>query len=299
MQIHTVIVYGSRHEVLVKCLDSLLAQNMGQEIGITVVNNTLSAPSDDLLNKRYQRFAFYRWINNQTSLGYSANNNLAIRSTSEKAPFTLLLNDDVILRDRALAQLVDAIRSQTTTGAVGPTILNQDGTLQWGKVPFPVGVGGLLQALIGNKPYLKLFGARTSYFLIGACLLLRTAALDEVGFLDEGFDPGYAEDMDLCWRLIQAGWQVHFCPEARVVHLGGSSFGQYSAARHKLIFHNLFRFARKWRPGFEVILLMIAWLIGITARLVINSLGPKRKYTPISYSEALQAILLEFRYRSD
>jgi GT2 family glycosyltransferase len=59
-------------------------------------------------------------------------------------------------------------------------------------------------------------------WVLGAALALRREAFDAVG----GFDPGfflYAEEVDLCYRLRQAGWEVHFTPEATVMHVGGAS----------------------------------------------------------------------------
>jgi GT2 family glycosyltransferase len=65
---------------------------------------------------------------------------------------------------------------------------------------------------------------REAEFLMGACLLVRRGAIDEVGPLDESFFL-FSEETDWCYRFRQAGWKVLFAPEAEVVHVGGASHG--------------------------------------------------------------------------
>ncbi len=289
--IHTVIVYGSNLWMLKECLDTLYSQHA--DVCVTVVNNTLSAVPTLFLDEQNSRFTSFRWIDNAAPQGYSANNNLAIRQTAAGTPYILLLNDDVHLMDNALRTMTDVMNACECVGAVGPRILNRDLSLQWAQIPFAAGLPGILQAIFGNRIAVRSMKGRSDFWLAGACLLVRSVALQEAGILDEGYGPGYGEDMDLLWRLRNSGWEVTYCNQASIIHQGGSSFGQLSYWRHRLIYHNLFRFMRKWLPPWQEKLLKACWLFGIGLRLIITLNQFKRKNRKIDYGLALRAILQE------
>jgi hypothetical protein len=66
---------------------------------------------------------------------------------------------------------------------------------------------------------------------LGACILARRAVVDQVGLLDEGFFM-YAEEVDWCYRIRQAGWAIWQVPRARVTHVGGAATRQF---RHQML----------------------------------------------------------------
>jgi GT2 family glycosyltransferase len=113
-------------------------------------------------------------------------------------------------------------------------------------------------------------------WLTGAALLLRTAALRAVGGLDEGFFM-YSEEVDLCRRLADAGWEVHYAPAAEVVHHEGRSSEQVVPARHRHFQRSRVRYFAKhhgpWAArvvraglvvgyGVELLLETAKWLVG-------------------------------------
>lgn len=71
---------------------------------------------------------------------------------------------------------------------------------------------------------------------MGACLMVRRAALDRVGLFDERFFL-FFEEVDLCCRLKSAGWDIYFVPQAQVIHHGGYSVGQ-TPRRTSWLFHS-------------------------------------------------------------
>jgi GT2 family glycosyltransferase len=293
IQVYAIVIFGSNQEILSSCLDALATQDVITDL--TIINNTSFTQARYITGKYEGKFNSIQWINNDIPYGFSANNNLAIRHFIIDAPLILLLNDDAILLDHALVSLVNSINSSPSTGAIGPEILNKDFSLQWAQVPFAAGYLGLLQAILGNRITGTFYKVSPSFpfWLIGACLLIRKEALLDIGGLDEGYGPGYGEDMDLLWRLRRGGWSIAYYDEASVIHLGGSSFGQHSYRRHRLIIHNLFRFMNKWLPKWQVILLKTGWLCGSTLRLILT-LPRRKKKGKFDYLLALKAIIHEF-----
>jgi N-acetylglucosaminyl-diphospho-decaprenol L-rhamnosyltransferase len=163
--------------------------------------------------------------------GFGAANNLAIaRATGE---FVLLLNTDAFVRPGAVAALVGYLRDHPRTAVVGPRLLNADGSLQRSCYKFPSPARAfcehaLLTAAFPNNRLLGDYRAwphdaeREVEFVIGACMLVRRSAIEQVGGFDERFFM-YSEETDWCRRFRDAGWAVAFTPAAEVVHLNGGS----------------------------------------------------------------------------
>ena len=120
---------------------------------------------------------------------------------------------------------------------IGPRLLNPDGTLQRSVRGFPT-----LWRLATEYLFLRKLAPRTDAlngfyaggfdhdhvrdadFVMGSCMLVRRAAIDEVGPLDENFFL-FSEETDWCYRFAQAGWRTVFYPGAECVHVGGASHG--------------------------------------------------------------------------
>jgi GT2 family glycosyltransferase len=158
--------------------------------------------------------------------GYGAAANRGVAATS--APCVLILNSDVVVRPGALRALADYLETHPRAGLAGPLLENPDGTLQRSCFAFlgtlrltldKTVLGRWLGGSIHHGPYDR---PRTAPWVLGAALAVRRSAFDAVG----GFDPAYfiyGEEVDLCYRLWQAGWEVHFTPDATVMHVGGAS----------------------------------------------------------------------------
>jgi GT2 family glycosyltransferase len=101
----------------------------------------------------------------------------------------------------------------------------------------------------------------------GAFMLIRREALDEVGLFDEGYWM-YMEDLDLCWRFKQAGWQTWFEPSVTAIHGKGGSAGSYRSLRLNYAFHyGMFRFYRSHSAPERNPLLNAAVYAGIAVKL--------------------------------
>lgn len=181
-----------------------------------------------------ERFPEVRLVE-QPNLGLAAGWARGIAET--RGRYVLLLNSDAWLQGDALARLVAVADRLPRAAIVGPKLLNPDGTLQRSVRGFPT-VWRLateylyLRKLAPRSRALNAFygggfdheSEREAEFLMGACLLVRRAAVDEVGPPDSSYFL-FSEEVDWCWRFREAGWSVVFTPEARCVHVGGASHG--------------------------------------------------------------------------
>jgi len=165
--------------------------------------------------------------------GFSAGCNLGIERGA--APYVLLLNPDARMPSDALEALVAVLDASPGTAIVGPRIVEDDGTLSPSQRRFPRPLSTFAQALFLHRlwPHAnwtdELIRDPDAYrtsgtpdWVSGACMLIRREALEHVGGMDEDFFL-YCEDMDVCARLRDAGWDVRYEPSAVVHHEGGVS----------------------------------------------------------------------------
>jgi N-acetylglucosaminyl-diphospho-decaprenol L-rhamnosyltransferase len=206
-----------------QCLESL------RGVATVVVDN---GSSDGTVAYVRERFPEARVIEAENR-GLGAGWNIGIRETSSR--YVLLLNADAWMVDGALARLCDFADARPRAAVVGPRLLNPDGTLQRSVRGYP-SVWRLateyffLRKLAPGSSALNSFYAggfhhdevREVEVVMGACMLLRRAAIDEVGDCDEDYFL-FSEETDWCYRFREAGWEVVFFPGAECVHVRGAS----------------------------------------------------------------------------
>ena len=227
-------------------IEDCLASVRGEQV--VVVDN---GSRDGTVALVRERFAEVRVVESENR-GLGAGWNVGIRETASR--YVLLLNADAWLREDALARLVAFADGRPRAAVVGPRLLNPDGTLQRSVRGFPTlwrlaTEYFFLRKLAPRTRALNAFYAggfdhdevREAEFVMGACMLVRRDAIDEVGPLDEEFFL-FSEETDWCYRFRQAGWEVLFFPGAECVHVGGAAHGG-RLYRENLLGH--LRFLRK------------------------------------------------------
>jgi N-acetylglucosaminyl-diphospho-decaprenol L-rhamnosyltransferase len=182
-----------------------------------------------------ERFPEVRVVE-QANLGLAAG---WARGLEEISPsrWALILNADAWLVGDALERLVAVGDARPGVAVIGPKLLNLDGSLQRSVRGFPT-----RWRLATEYLYLRKLGPRTkllnSFYgagfdhaserevecLMGACLLVRRAAIDEVGLPDAGYFL-FSEEVDWTYRFAEKGWTTLFTPEASCVHVGAASHG--------------------------------------------------------------------------
>jgi GT2 family glycosyltransferase len=230
------IVNWNVREDLRRCLDSLACVAEGSSpvsTQIIVVDNASVDGSVEILR---HDFPHVQLIANADNRGFARANNQAFEHA--RGRYVLMLNPDTIVPPGGLAKLVAFGDAHPASGAVGPKLLNTDGSLQHSCRRFPTiaaalfrntMLGALFPRALAAQVYLMadfdhMHEAEVEW-VSGACLMLRREALAQVVGLDEGFFWG-SEDVDLCWRLHKAGWKVTYTPEPQVVHAIGRSTDQ-------------------------------------------------------------------------
>ena len=165
--------------------------------------------------------------------GLGAGWNIGLRETS--STYALLLNADAWLVEDALDRLINFADSRPRAGVVGPRLSNLDGTLQRSVRGFPTlwrlaTEYFFLRKLAPGSSLLNSFYAggfehdevRDVEVVMGACMLLRREAVEEVGYCDEDYFL-FSEETDWCFRFREAGWEVVFFPGAECVHVRGAA----------------------------------------------------------------------------
>jgi GT2 family glycosyltransferase len=205
------IVNTQSRELLLACLDSL----QGADAEIVVLDN---ASEDGSVAAVRERFPEVRVIPQEFRAGFGANHNTVIRVT--RGRYVYVLNEDTTSADWGLERLVAYLDAHPRVAAVGPKLVYPDGRRQdsaW-RFPTPL-VSALGLATLGKLGVKQSQGddPRPVDWVMGAAIVLRREALAEVGLFDEDFFL-YSEEVDLQFRLRQAGWEVHYVPDVTVVH---------------------------------------------------------------------------------
>lgn len=210
---------------LERCLESVC----GEEV--VVVDNGSSDGTVDVVRERFPEVVLLERENRGLAAGWNA----GIEAASGR--WLLLLNADAWLTEGSLERLLAFGDSRPDAGMVGPRLLNLDGTLQRSVRGFPTLWRLATEYLFLRKlaPRSRLlngfyaggFGhdeVREAEFVMGACMLVRRDAIEQVGPLDESFFL-FSEETDWAYRFRRAGWKVLFFPGAECVHVGGASHG--------------------------------------------------------------------------
>jgi N-acetylglucosaminyl-diphospho-decaprenol L-rhamnosyltransferase len=190
--------------------------------------------SDGTVELVRERFPEVRLIE-QENLGLGAGWNRGMREA--RGEWFLILNADAWMADGATEKLAGFGDARPDAAVIGPRMRYPDGRLQRSVRGFPT-QWRLATEFLGLRklgPKTNLFNAfyangfahdevREADFVMGACLFVRRAAVDEVGELDEGYFL-FSEEVDWMYRFRQAGWTVLFYPGAEAFHVLGASHG--------------------------------------------------------------------------
>jgi GT2 family glycosyltransferase len=247
LDLEVVVVSHGAEALLRRCLLSLQEHPIsGGEMRVTVVDSGSPDGTPDMVEDEFPEVRLVR----RGNVGFSAANNLVLRQTQAEA--VLLLNPDTEVYEGALDAALERLRSDERIGMVGVKLVTESGGLDHAcKRSFPTplsalahftGVGGsqYRAAHLGDDEPGKVDAVN------GAFMLCRTAAVREVGLLDEGYWL-YMEDLDWCHRFWDAGWKVFYEPAGAVLHVKGGSSARRRAAKQEIAFHRgMARFYRRF-----------------------------------------------------
>lgn len=229
-QVDVGVVCWNTAELTAEALRRLIDSDQQCELRVLVHDNASTDGTADILARRVPEAVVEVSPDN---LGFAGGINRLL--TRSDAPWFFALNSDAWPEPGAIGALVAAAERHQRAAAVAPLLLRPDGTIEHSTHPFPSLKVALVDAL-GGRHWMStgllgglfLEGAwrhdrpRRVDWAVGAALLLRRAALTEIGALDERFFM-YVEDLEWCWRARRRGWEVRFEPAAVVRHVGNAS----------------------------------------------------------------------------
>jgi len=232
-------VYGHYADTL-RCLQAVMLHS-----GIALRYEVIVAddkPAGRIAPLLHDRVPGLRIIENPENLGFLRSCNNAARSALGR--HIVFLNNDTTVQPDWLAPLVRLADADPLVGLVGCKLLNSDGTVQeaggavlrdgWG---LPYGAGR-------DPAAPELNFVRDVDVAIGACILVRRDAFQQVGGFDDRYAPAFYEEFDLAFELRSRGWRVVYQPASAVVHHGSNSYGTEARDRHSQANHA--KFCAKW-----------------------------------------------------
>jgi O-antigen biosynthesis protein len=231
MELSVIIVSFNVKTFLQQCLNSVRSAVEKIECEIIVVDNKSGDGSAEMVKREFPEA---RLIENQFNSGFSAANNIAIRSSEGR--FILLLNPDTIVEEDTFLKCIHFMNSHPDAGAVGVRMINGDGKfLPESKRAFPTmqtaffktsGLSYLFpRSHLFNRyymPQINMMETSLTEVISGAFMFLRREAINKSGLLDEDFFM-YGEDIDISYRLLQTGYHNYYFPEAGIIHFKGRS----------------------------------------------------------------------------
>ncbi|WP_426451099.1 glycosyltransferase family 2 protein [Paenibacillus sp. S-38] len=277
MDLSIIILNYNTRELTLQCLESVY-RSQGCSFEVIVVDN---ASKDDSVATIEREYPSVTLVANSANVGYSKGNNQGMRLA--KGRYILLLNSDTVIQPDTLKVMVDLMDKNPQFGAAGCKIVLPDGSLDKAcKRGFPTPSASFYYAFGISKLFPK--SAKFNQYqlshldpddeypvdcLVGAFMMVRREAIEQVGMLDEEFFM-YGEDIDWCYRIKQAGWGIYYFPRTQIVHYKGASSRRkpfkiiYEFHRAMFLFHKK-HFQRKY--SFLINGLVYA---GISIKLVLS-----------------------------
>lgn len=259
-----------------ECLDSVREHPPSSPTTVHVVDNASADGSVEMLAHDYPEVHVTA---NAENRGFSAAANQAIRAGT--SPFVLVLNPDTRVEAGTIDSLLAVMAAEPRVGIAGPALVTESGAPDHAAArSFPTPLSSLGH-FTGLERRPRVPEALRSYArdpveagpvdaVNGAFMLIRRTALDLVGDFDEGYWM-YMEDLDLCWRLHEAGWLTWYEPSVSAFHLKGGSAGPVRSARLDYAFHyGMYRFYRAHYAHGHDPLVNLAVYAGIAVRLALS-----------------------------
>jgi len=253
MDLSVVIVNYNVKYFLEQCLHSVQQAKEGLKAEVFVVDNN---SVDGSVGEISQKFPQIHIIENKENLGFSKANNQAIRES--KGRYVLILNPDTVVEEDTFKKCVAFMESHPDAGALGVKMINGKGEfLPESKraLPTPMVSFYKMFGLSSLFPRSRRFGkyhlghldrekTHKVEVLAGAFMFLRKETLDKTGLLDESFFM-YGEDIDLSYRITEAGYNNYYFPETTIIHYKGESTKKGSLNYVKMFYQAMIIFAKK------------------------------------------------------
>lgn len=248
-------------------------------VDVCVVDNKPGPEGVEAIAKKHD--ALYLPLPHNPGYGAGMNAGAQALSTQQAAgttePFDafFVCNPDIHFTEDSITPLMNVLMREPSIGSVGPTLLNDDGTVYPSAREIPSvgnGIGhGLFGVIWPNNPWTKRYKSSEGYdaerdagWLSGAAVMVKTSVWHEIAGFDEAYFLNF-EDIDLGFRIGKAGYRNLFVPTTSVVHVGGHSLKKNAEAAERAMHDSAIRFMRKRYAG--VLNTPIRWAVILGLRV--------------------------------
>jgi len=281
------IVIGENENFIIPCINSIY-ENNNTPVNINVIAN-LSSISIIKQIKRY--FPQINMIMNDRKKSFAENHNNIIKKTKSK--YILILNDDTIVKEKALDKMIEFMDNTPDAACISPKLINPDGSIQPVTYSFPT----LFRMFLLFSSLRNLFPINSVTKLIvkslikkrggsrfwdhneicqvdtfkGACMMVRRKAIEEVGLMVE-VAKFYGEETDWHFRFKEKGWKMYFFPKAEVIHYGSQSVNSpsYDSIRMIEMTKSTLDYFKKFHSKHQFQLLRIMLIIIFYIRIIVE-----------------------------
>ena len=285
MKLSIIIVSWNVSRELLNCLRSIMENRPSHSYEIIVIDN---ASTDGTIDAVQNEFPEVKLIINKENRGFAAANNIGIEQS--KGEYILFLNPDTVIHPNSLDKLITFMDINESIGVCGPKLLNLDGSPQQSVRRIPS-----FRAALHRHTAFKFLGIFKGQYrrwimkdldynsqsdvdqVMGAAMMTRKSILEQVGPMDEDFFM-YYEEVDLCYRIKQAGFRIVFIPEVEITHLGGCSAGQIPAEKRIMAMTSLLKFFKKHRGRFSTGFFSCIFKPALAVRDIIDIISGIIKY---------------------
>ena len=254
MKVAVVILNYNGRKFLEEFLPNVIANCDPALAEIVVADN---ASTDDSIALMKEKFPDIRLIENGCNGGFATGYNMALRQV--EARYYVLLNSDIEVTPHWIEPIIEMMDADSQIAACQPKILSYFHKEQFeyagasggyiDKYGYPFCRGRIFQELENDNHQYD--NPKEVFWATGACMFIRADLFHQIGGLDDSFF-AHMEEIDLCWRLKNAGYKVYCCPQSWVYHIGGGTLPKNSPRKTYLNFRNNLSLLVKNLPEHQV-----------------------------------------------
>lgn len=269
------IVSFNTRDLLRACLRSIYEQTSALRFEVLIFDNASSDHSIDMVRAEFPDVFV---IASEENLGFARANNALMPHA--QGQYVVLLNPDTVITDHALEKLAHTLNAFAEIGAVAPRLMLPNGTPQGGDAgydPSPSTLFVFAFMLHSLFPHLHGFWlTKQNYsgilmevdWITGACLMVRREIILSVGGLSDSFFM-YAEDIEWCYRIKQAGWKIVMQNSVSIVHHHGASTKQKKGSFGRSAIRGLDIYYQMRHPRYRILIMHALGAIGFMLRAVL------------------------------
>ena len=275
IDVDIIIVSWNTKPYLLRCLESIFQKRERVPWEVVVVEN---GSQDGSGNAVKEMFPSVRLIENDRNLGFSKAANQGLIKSSGR--YALLINPDTEVKEGVIGQLVSFMDGHPKAGVAGVQLLHSDGSKQNSIANFPTLATELLNKDLLRWVFPERFPGKSKNYLepievdsvIGACMIVRREAMEQVGILDEDYFL-FLEETDWCYRMKKAGWKVYHLPEAEIYHFQGKSAEAEKKRARVEYYRSRYLFFKKHRGGLKWFILLLGLILRLGIELLSMFIG--------------------------